>query len=194
MKYLSCTETSKLIRQSLKEAFPGIKFSVRSSTYSGGASISVSWTDGPNASQVEAVVAVFKGSYFDSSIDYKGSIYHMMDGEQVSLGADFIFCRREYSSQVIQSAIDRVYRLLKGNFTKDGIQKPTAEAYNRGELYGIALSGYHYHGRSIQTEISAALAKHTFRIKTEKSKTAAKIFVTHDDGYGQSGWNNVLGV
>ena len=41
-KYFTCAETAKLIRQSLKEAFPGVKFSVRSSTYSGGASIDVS--------------------------------------------------------------------------------------------------------------------------------------------------------
>lgn len=36
-KYLSCAETAKLLRQALKESFPGVKFSVRSSVYSGGA-------------------------------------------------------------------------------------------------------------------------------------------------------------
>lgn len=40
-KYLSCAETAKLIRQALKEAFPDMKFGVRSKTYSGGASIDV---------------------------------------------------------------------------------------------------------------------------------------------------------
>jgi hypothetical protein len=54
-KYFTCFETAKLVRQSLKEAFPGVKFAVRSSTYSGGASIDVSWTDGPNAVQVESI-------------------------------------------------------------------------------------------------------------------------------------------
>ena len=89
-KYFTCAETAKLIRQSLKEAFPGVKFSVRSSTYSGGASISVSWTDGPNAAQVESITKGFKAVYFDSSIDYRGSIHHMMDGEHVQFGADYI--------------------------------------------------------------------------------------------------------
>jgi len=32
----------------LKESFPGIKFSVKSSTYSMGASIRIRWLDGPN--------------------------------------------------------------------------------------------------------------------------------------------------
>lgn len=36
--YQSCAETAKLLRQALKESFPGVKFSVRSSTYAGGAS------------------------------------------------------------------------------------------------------------------------------------------------------------
>ena len=42
-KYLSCAETAKLVRTALKKNFPGVKFSVRSSVYSGGASIDVSW-------------------------------------------------------------------------------------------------------------------------------------------------------
>lgn len=38
-KYISVTETAKLIRQTLKENFKCIKFSVRSRNYAGGASI-----------------------------------------------------------------------------------------------------------------------------------------------------------
>ena len=45
--YLSCAETAKLVRAALKKAFPGVKFSVKSSVYSMGASIRVGWTDGP---------------------------------------------------------------------------------------------------------------------------------------------------
>jgi hypothetical protein len=47
-QYLSCAETAKLVRKVLKTAFQGVKFSVRSDTYSGGASIDIRWTDGPN--------------------------------------------------------------------------------------------------------------------------------------------------
>ena len=39
VEYLTCAETAKLVRSALKAAFPGVKFSVCSSTYSGGASI-----------------------------------------------------------------------------------------------------------------------------------------------------------
>jgi len=47
--YVSVAETAKLVRAALKAAFPGITFSVRSKSYSMGASISVRWTDGPAA-------------------------------------------------------------------------------------------------------------------------------------------------
>ncbi|WP_180273430.1 LPD29 domain-containing protein [Pseudomonas amygdali] len=32
-RYLTCAETAKLVRKSLKEAFPDAKFSVRGNTY-----------------------------------------------------------------------------------------------------------------------------------------------------------------
>jgi hypothetical protein len=186
-KHFTCAETAKLVRQALKEAFPGMKFSVRSHTYSGGASIGISWIDGPNSSQVEAVADTFKAAYFDSSIDYKGSIYHMLDGQQVHFGADFIFCRREHSEQAVQAAIDRVYQRLEGNFQQDGIAKPTVKEFQHGQLWNIQLSGYHVcGGRSVQTEICGALEKHTYRPKAEMSATAGKVFVTHDDGYSRS--------
>ena len=52
-RYISTTETAKIIRQELAKAFPGIKFSVKSKSYSGGSSIDVGWTDGPTPKMVE---------------------------------------------------------------------------------------------------------------------------------------------
>jgi hypothetical protein len=72
-RYLSCAETAKLVRGALKKAFPGVKFSVRSDTYSMGASIRISWVDGPGTKAVDAVVQVFSGAGFDGMIDLK---YH----------------------------------------------------------------------------------------------------------------------
>lgn len=74
-RYLSCAETAKLIRVALKKAFPGVKFSVRSHTYSGGASIRVGWTDGPTTKMVEAVTNAYAGGGFDGMIDLKYSKY-----------------------------------------------------------------------------------------------------------------------
>lgn len=80
--YLSCAETAKLVRAALKKAFPGVKFSVRSDTYAGGASIRVGWTDGPSSKAVEAVTNAYAGGGFDGMIDmaYNKDSWLMPDG------------------------------------------------------------------------------------------------------------------
>jgi hypothetical protein len=81
-KFISVAETAKLIRAALKKAFPTVKFAVRSKKYAGGASINVSWTDGPTAKQVEAITGQFQSAGFDGSIDFGYSVSHwlMPDG------------------------------------------------------------------------------------------------------------------
>lgn len=70
-RYLSCADTAKLVRKALKAAFPGQRFSVRSDTYSGGASIRVKWIDGPTEKAVKAVTDPFESAGFDGMIDLK---------------------------------------------------------------------------------------------------------------------------
>lgn len=81
-KYISVTETASLIRSQLKAKFASIKFSVRSDKYAGGASINISWTDGPTAKMVDAITKAYQGKGFDGMIDmayYKDS-YLLPDG------------------------------------------------------------------------------------------------------------------
>ena len=105
-KYIAVTETAKLIRAALKEAFPEIKFSVRTDKYANGSSINVSWQEGPTAAQVDAIAKTFQGGYFDGMTDYKGHHNHMMNGEEVSFGGDFVFCRREIANDKIAKAAE----------------------------------------------------------------------------------------
>lgn len=187
-KYLSCAETAKLIRQALKEAFPDVKFGVRSKTYSGGASIDVSWTDGPNTAQVEAVAKTFSGGYFDGMTDYKGCTYSMIDGEVVRFGADFVFCNRSFSDAAIQRAIDRFYTKYLGNFKQYEIEKPTVEQFNRGALWSTQIfnQGVPY-DCNVQSGINALLYKASDRLKVEASKTAGRVIYLGNDGYSQIG-------
>ena len=60
------------IRTELKRAFPGVKFSVTSKSFSMGCSIGVRWTDGPTVDQVEAVVNKYEYGTFDSMTDCAG--------------------------------------------------------------------------------------------------------------------------
>ena len=53
---------AKNIRQELKAAFPGVKFSVTKRDYG---SVSVKWTDGPTVDQVDAITGKYKSGYYD---------------------------------------------------------------------------------------------------------------------------------
>ena len=79
---ISRTETAKLIRKSLKKAFPGVKFSVRSTSYSGGGSIDTTWVDGPTETQVKEIIFAYDGKGFDGMIDlsYYYDSWLMPDG------------------------------------------------------------------------------------------------------------------
>ena len=74
-----------------------MKFSVRSDSYSMGASIRVRWIDGPAAAAVEQIAKTFAGAEFDSSTDYKGGREHRLNGQLVHFGADYVFCDQDIS-------------------------------------------------------------------------------------------------
>jgi hypothetical protein len=103
-RYISTKDTAKLIRQALKEAFPEIKFSVTSKSYSGGSSIDVSWTEGPSGKQVDAIAKKFQGGSFDGMTDCKGYLSHLLNGEPVQFGGDFVFTSRSIPREKIEAA------------------------------------------------------------------------------------------
>lgn len=53
-------EAAKLLRVALAEAFPGVRFSVRTERFSMGEAISVSWIDGPSNVLVSRVAKAFE--------------------------------------------------------------------------------------------------------------------------------------
>lgn len=122
-RHLTCAETAKILRAELKAKYPGVKFSVRSKTYTGGASITVEWTDGPverSYNRHEYVtmpdgtyhnldthhegvwnwLQQFAGADFDGMVDLKTYRDPMgYKGEYVSFGADYIFTRRNVGDE-----------------------------------------------------------------------------------------------
>jgi hypothetical protein len=190
MKYITCADTAAMLRKALKESFKGIKFSVKSRTYSMGASIDVRWEDGPNAAQVEAITNRFQGSYFDGMQDLKGARYHMIDGMQVHLGADYIHTNRSYSEASISRAIDRVFRQFAGNFSGSDVSKPTVADYRDGRTMLVQIPRMNaHHMHTLSYFISQALHKNSDRLAVANSPTAAAIFQTHTDGNGQSSFD-----
>jgi hypothetical protein len=182
--YLSCADTAKLVRAALKETFPGVKFSVRSSVYSGGASIDVSYTDGPSASQVEAVAQAFQGAYFDGMTDYKGSNYNTLDGQAVRFGADFIFVKRNFTAPTLTGVVVQVcnYYGFDNEILIDGGGQyfgayikavgPNADSLARG-----------FDTRDIDRIIRDAASKYSMN-DSAPSATLARVAFAGDDGYG----------
>lgn len=179
-KYLSCAETAKLVRQALKEAFPAVKFSVRSSVYSGGASIDVRWTDGPLADQVDKVAKTFQGCYFDGMQDYKGYLRKMFRGEMVSFGANFIFTKRDCSDAAIEAAIEKVWTTTK---FPDYVERPTVADYHAGRCHHRPADGGYYNLGNLIYQAMGTISN----CEALPSPTAGAVIFLGNDGYSQIG-------
>lgn len=185
-QYLSCAETAVMIRQVLKESFPGVKFSVRSSVYSGGASININYQDGPNVDAVKSAVSIFEASYFDGSIDYKGLNFTAIDGQEVRFGCDFVFVNRKVSDEVYAAAIDALYEKFAGNFRNDPLPRVTVADVKNGaslsrEIPGMNNGLYGGFNRRLDEVVREMAAD----FPVQQSATLARISSLGDDGYGQ---------
>ena len=184
--YLSCAETAVMIRQVLKESFPGVKFSVRSSVYSGGASINIRYQDGPSYDAVKSVVSIFEASYFDGSIDYKGQNYTAIDGQEVRFGADFVFVNRQISDELYAAALDALYEKFAGNFASDPLPRVTVADIKNGasllrEIPGMGNGLYGGFNRRLDEVVKELSAD----FQVQESAMLARISSLGDDGYGQ---------
>lgn len=98
-------EAAKRIRLELKVNFPGVKFSVRTETYSMGNAINIGWTDGPETKAVNAIVKKYEYGRFDGMTDsssVEDTLVPMPDGEiRILGGAKHVFTRREVSPAAV---------------------------------------------------------------------------------------------
>jgi hypothetical protein len=177
-EYLSCADTAKLIRAALKESFPGVKFSVRSSVYAGGASININYVDGPTSDQVKAVAGMFEGSYFDGMQDYKGLNYGSLDGQEVRFGADFVFVNRSYSVEFLtvmarsvckKYGVDVAYEIKGSQYSGAYIDGANAVSMPCGRYFAAAV-GF--------------AASDVSMCDSQESATLARVGFLGDDGYG----------
>lgn len=113
----TCAQTAKRVRKALKAEYPDVKFRVRSSTYAGGASIDISYTDGPRERDVNAFLSPFAGCDFDGMTDmrtYRDDVLVANpDGTYTTYdsGANFVHAQRRISQEwreQIATEIERV--------------------------------------------------------------------------------------
>ena len=133
LKRVSITgaETSRFLKDTLKERYPLTKFSVRWGGYAGGGSVHVSWTDGPSVKEVDEITNSFSGATFDGTQDlkeYKSAVLTKLparfelSGEPVlvSFGTDFVFTDRELSPQYQNALSIIAQEIIDDNQTSIG--------------------------------------------------------------------------
>lgn len=120
--------TAQKIRKALKKAFPGVKFSVRTSTYSMGSSVYVSYEDGPIVSAVEEIAKAYESTSFhgmDDSTEHHG--YVDPDDGQLYHGAGYVSVSRTVSEEL------RVLMLEEGRRQRDWGHYERNDYYIAGE-------------------------------------------------------------
>jgi len=86
------------IKRELNRIFPGQKFSVKSDTFAGGDSVSVSWEDGPTWEEVEAIINKYQSGDFDGMTDcynYRGK----SDFRETYGDAKYVHANRHVSTE-----------------------------------------------------------------------------------------------
>lgn len=138
---------SKNAKAELKATFPGVKFSVKTSRFSGGDSMYVRWTDGPTTRQVEAIINKYSAGRFDGSTDSYD--YNTTPWNEVFGDAKYVSASRDYSDSLIESAI----RIVIAKF--GGCEPITVEQYRKGESWRWMNTG----GCDLGRELSVVLSK-----------------------------------
>jgi len=139
---------AKNIRIELKAEFPGVKFAVRTSRFSGGDSIDISWTDGPTTKQVESITSQYQAGTFDGMTDcydYEHSAWTDAFGD-----GKYVHTQRSYSDSVVRQVITDVCTRLGG---MDAI--PEVQDYRQGRMYKFQQSG----GCDVERSIHVAMSE-----------------------------------
>jgi len=110
-------KAASAIKAELKAAFPGIKFSVTSSNFSNGNSVSIHWVDGPTSEAVDSITGKYQYGHFDGMID----LYEYSNTREDIPQAKFVSCSRQMSPEA--------GALIKSDIEKDfGITLTDSEA------------------------------------------------------------------
>ena len=123
-----CVNAAKNIRIQLKAAFPGVKFSVKTSSYSGGNNIDIRWTDGATVQQVNEITREYALGSFDGmtdSYEYDQSNYWT----DAFGGTKYISNYRYMSDEFLASVLEELSAKWG---TIDGVPCPTIEQYRTG--------------------------------------------------------------
>ena len=91
---------AKEIRKILKKAFPMVKFSVRSTSYSMGDNVTVDWKDGVSSTAVKELISHFEYGSFDGMTD----CYNYDNNIESIPQTKFLMINRNFSDEIMEEA------------------------------------------------------------------------------------------
>lgn len=104
-------EAAKAIKKELRRKFPGVKFSVRSRTFSGGDSIDIDWVCGPTEAEVAPHTAKYQEGSFDGMRDQYDTDPTWVTDEQGQTyelgGAKYVHCHRQQGRTIEEEQANR---------------------------------------------------------------------------------------
>ena len=106
---LNPVDSAKALVKVLKVVFPGVKFSRRMSRGTGHGTLTLSWTDGPTAGDVEELTNTWQGKSFDGMTDstnYTRREVATVGGDRVVSGLGYIFTSRTISDEEVEAAFE----------------------------------------------------------------------------------------
>ena len=121
--YKTAADGSKALKKELNTKFPGIKFSVKSKTYSMGNNITINYNLGPVVKDVEAIADKYQEGQFDGMED----IYNYNDDRSFTVkngGAKYVFVNRKISDVIYYPLMEQCCNMV------DNAEYNTAEPWN----------------------------------------------------------------
>jgi hypothetical protein len=157
----SHAQGSANLKADLETNFPGVKFSVKSKSFSMGDSIDASWTDGPTYQQVDLIARTYQEGHFDGMTD----MYEYDNTKKFEKGsAKYVFCSRRESPALILKAA----KLLNYNI-------PAGESDRSGCLPGLDWEQSQEVYRQARTmAVVAGKVKNTIKLVTAHTKTKTR--------------------
>lgn len=114
-QYTDIVEIARAIRARLRETYPGDTFSVRTSRFSGGASVRIAWLDGPCERAVRETLAdIENADQYRAAYDLHGDYW---------TGSHYWHYERAYTADLIENVLDALDGVLETDArAADGVQ------------------------------------------------------------------------
>lgn len=148
----SAVESAKILKASLRRAFPSTAFSVKLSRGTGYGSVHISWTDGPTSSLVEKIAGRFEGQGFDGMTDCSFPKYATLPDGRRS-GLRYVLYARHISRGLAMKAAQQIA-------TYFGAPLPTFKPEN-GRYWALENDNASLQGEYWSTRIHQACADHS---------------------------------